>query len=139
MFQSILGSEVAARNAEKIWAEREEKQVAYLPQPQTPYDGEKVYAGAHGLVDDDWAFTGRTVSTWSKRGVDFGFAYMKLSRILRENHVRRELRLQARHEKSGVKRRRLRSERWRKRFAHEVCSLRISRVCVLTKYACRSD
>lgn len=27
-----------------------------------------------------------------------------------------------RHEKKGYKRRRLESERWRRRFAHEVCS-----------------
>ena len=32
-----------------------------------------------------------------------------------------ERRLAERHEKKGAKRRRLASERWRRRFAHEVC------------------
>lgn len=37
------------------------------------------------------------------------------------NNVRKELRLAERHEKKGEKRRRLRSERWRRKFADEVC------------------
>lgn len=36
------------------------------------------------------------------------------------NNVVKELRMAERHEKKGDKRRRLRSERWRRRFAHEV-------------------
>jgi Ribosomal protein S21 len=39
---------------------------------------------------------------------------------LARNRVRYELRLAERHEKKGVKRRRLESERWRIRFADEV-------------------
>ncbi|KAI0306597.1 hypothetical protein B0F90DRAFT_1623388 [Multifurca ochricompacta] len=44
----------------------------------------------------------------------------KLQYTLQRNRVVPELRLAARHEKKGYKRRRLSSERWRKRFAHEV-------------------
>lgn len=39
---------------------------------------------------------------------------------LSRNKVKYELRLAERHEKKGVKRRRLSSERWRKQFANEV-------------------
>ncbi len=47
-------------------------------------------------------------------------ALNKLQYTLRRNRVSPELRLAARHEKKGYKRRRLSSERWRRRFAHEV-------------------
>src|SRR5258707_12866161 len=47
-------------------------------------------------------------------------ALNKLQYTLRRNRVVKELRLTARHEKKGYKRRRLSSERWRRRFAHEV-------------------
>jgi ribosomal protein S21 len=43
-----------------------------------------------------------------------------LQYTLQRNRVAMELRLTARHEKKGYKRRRLSSERWRRRFAHEV-------------------
>lgn len=41
--------------------------------------------------------------------------------ILFENRVHAERVRNLRHEKKGYKRRRLVSERWRRRFAHEVC------------------
>ncbi|KAF8478700.1 hypothetical protein DFH94DRAFT_633120 [Russula ochroleuca] len=44
----------------------------------------------------------------------------RLQYTLQRNRVQLELRLTARHEKKGYKRRRLSSERWRRRFAHEV-------------------
>lgn len=47
-------------------------------------------------------------------------AYNRLMRRLRGNNMWREIRSQSRHEKKGVKRRRLRSVRWRRRFAAEV-------------------
>lgn len=47
-------------------------------------------------------------------------AWMKLNRTMRMNNVRMELRKQMRFEKPGEKRRRLRSERWRRRFSEEV-------------------
>jgi hypothetical protein len=47
-------------------------------------------------------------------------ALSKLQYTLQRNRVVSELRLAARHEKKGYKRRRLNSQRWRRRFAHEV-------------------
>jgi ribosomal protein S21 len=55
-------------------------------------------------------------------------AYRKLSSIISRNNVRKELRMAERHEKKGPKRRRLSSERWRRRFAHEVCCSLLHRV-----------
>ncbi|KAH7930799.1 hypothetical protein BV22DRAFT_999853 [Leucogyrophana mollusca] len=51
---------------------------------------------------------------------DLGEAFARLQSRLRRNRVTADLRVQSRHEKKGVKRRRLRSERWRKQFANEV-------------------
>lgn len=67
--------------------------------------------------------TGRTVYVRNEDG--FLNAYTRVQQILRDNNVRKELYRTQRHEKKGVKRRRLESERWRKRFAHEVCSFRL--------------
>jgi ribosomal protein S21 len=47
-------------------------------------------------------------------------ALNKLQYTLQRNRVFSELKLAARHEKKGYKLRRLSSERWRRRFAHEV-------------------
>ncbi|EGN92461.1 hypothetical protein SERLA73DRAFT_191115 [Serpula lacrymans var. lacrymans S7.3] len=63
------------------------------------------------------AYTGRRVQVIDG---DVGRAYDGLQRRLKRNSVAKELRLTARHEKKGAKRRRLRSERWRKQFANEV-------------------
>ncbi|KAI6036604.1 hypothetical protein BKA83DRAFT_670238 [Pisolithus microcarpus] len=52
--------------------------------------------------------------------MDLRSAFLKLSRRLQKNSVFREWKLAVRHEKRGIKRSRLRSERWRKRFADEV-------------------
>ncbi|KAF7793006.1 hypothetical protein EIP86_004111 [Pleurotus ostreatoroseus] len=89
----------ASQRTEEIWAERETKFVATLPMPPGPY-------------------AGRTVSVPANDG--FLAAVSRLNRILAENRVRAELNRARRHEKTGVKRRRLRSERWRRKFAHEV-------------------
>ncbi|KIP09136.1 hypothetical protein PHLGIDRAFT_18739 [Phlebiopsis gigantea 11061_1 CR5-6] len=65
-------------------------------------------------------------STWSGRSVPVNqqeplhSAFSRLSKIMNRNNVPRELFLTRRHEKKGVKRRRLVSVRWRRRFAHEV-------------------
>ena len=63
---------------------------------------------------------GRSVSVNQQETLNS--AYVKLSKIMRNNNVPRELFLTRRHEKKGVKRRRLARVRWRRRFAHEVCS-----------------
>jgi len=59
-------------------------------------------------------YAGRSVEV--KNG-DVATAYNKLQGILVRNNVRKELRLTERHEKKSDKRRRLESERHRKRFA----------------------
>ena len=50
---------------------------------------------------------------------DYARSYSKLAAVLGRNKVWQELRRTARHEQKGEKRRRLRSERWRRRFKHE--------------------
>ncbi|KAF9052613.1 hypothetical protein BJ165DRAFT_779584 [Panaeolus papilionaceus] len=61
-------------------------------------------------------YAGRTVRV----GRDVADAYRKLESILQRNRVRPELKMMQRHEKKGVKRRRLSSQRWREQFANEV-------------------
>ena len=51
---------------------------------------------------------------------DVGAALAKLHTVLQKNAVRATNVRDERHEKKGEKRNRLRSIRWRKRFAHEV-------------------
>ncbi|KAH9951322.1 hypothetical protein B0H21DRAFT_818376 [Amylocystis lapponica] len=63
------------------------------------------------------AYSGRSVAVY---GNDAAGAFGKLRRILSQNSVMQELRMAERHEKKGDKRRRLKSQRWRRRFAHEV-------------------
>lgn len=70
-------------------------------------------------TSSDSVLPGRTVKV---SGGNVQEAIKKLDEILGKNRVRRELRLTERHEKKGVKRRRLSSERWRTFFANEVSS-----------------
>ncbi|KAG6866895.1 hypothetical protein C0991_003810 [Blastosporella zonata] len=63
------------------------------------------------------AYAGRSVNV---KGANVGEAFGRLQAILSRNKVQAQLRRAERHEKKGVKRRRLSSERWRKQFAHEV-------------------
>lgn len=51
---------------------------------------------------------------------DLATALMKLKNILNVNAVRQTHIRDERHEKKGEKRNRLKSLRWRRRFAHEV-------------------
>ncbi|KAI9566449.1 hypothetical protein HD554DRAFT_1992858, partial [Boletus coccyginus] len=51
------------------------------------------------------------------RNGDLQNAFKQLNLRLRQNHVAKGIALTVRHEKKGDKRARLRSERWRKRFA----------------------
>ncbi|KAG7452540.1 uncharacterized protein BT62DRAFT_925094 [Guyanagaster necrorhizus] len=62
------------------------------------------------------AYSGRTVRVRT----NIMDSYAMLSNLLQRNNVRRELGKASRHEKKGVKRRRLASETWRRVFAHEV-------------------
>ncbi|KAM6500541.1 hypothetical protein JOM56_003555, partial [Amanita muscaria] len=64
-----------------------------------------------------FCFSGRSVRVLNGHLAD---AFKKLDIILSRNKVRMQVRKDERHEQKGAKRRRLSSERWRKRFAHEV-------------------
>ncbi|GJE95119.1 ribosomal protein S21/MRP21 [Phanerochaete sordida] len=87
-----------ARSPEEIWASREPT-VNNLNRPNGPFIGRSAYINPQ---------------------TSLGQAYTKLRNTIRSNNLFREVKLQARHEKKGYKRRRLESERWRRRFAHEV-------------------
>ncbi|KAL4248130.1 bacterial ribosomal protein bS21 family protein [Abortiporus biennis] len=83
---------------EEAWKQQEYLHVQFLRPPPGPY-------------------AGRTVPVLSN---NFATAYSDLSQLLRHNKVQSELRLTKRHERKGDKRRRLKSERWRRLFAHMV-------------------
>ncbi|KAH9484315.1 hypothetical protein JR316_0003796 [Psilocybe cubensis] len=62
-------------------------------------------------------YTGRSVPATGK---NLSATFRRLDQILIRNNVRQELRMGERHEKKGVKRRRLKSQRWHNWFANEV-------------------
>ncbi|KAG1731903.1 hypothetical protein EDB19DRAFT_1310455 [Suillus lakei] len=84
-----------APTPDELWAERS-RSATFNP-PADPYTGRRVFV------------TG-----------DLGEAFRRLQTRLRRNRVVQEVSRQRRHEKKGVKRRRLSSERWRRVFANEV-------------------
>ncbi|EPT05983.1 hypothetical protein FOMPIDRAFT_1110647 [Fomitopsis schrenkii] len=90
--------EQITKSPEELWQSREGTLVAKLPKPQGPYDGR---------------------SAWVHQG-DVASAFARINRTIMTNRIVPELRQHARHERAGAKRNRLTSERWRRRFAHEV-------------------
>lgn len=62
------------------------------------------------------ASTGRTVMINQNGGVDLGRGFTLLAQNVARNKIRAEFNKQRFHERPGLKRKRLRSERWRKRF-----------------------
>ncbi|WVQ68516.1 ribosomal protein S21 [Kwoniella botswanensis] len=62
--------------------------------------------------------TGRSIVV--SRGGDFQTSYKRLQGLLRQSNLKKELRLQEYHEKPSVRRRRLISERHRRRFKEMV-------------------
>lgn len=80
---------------DELWAERS-RSLTFKP-PADPYTGRRVFVNG-----------------------DLGEAFRRLQTRLRRNRVVQEVSRQRRHEKKGVKRRRLSSERWRRMFANEV-------------------
>ncbi|KAI1775404.1 hypothetical protein F4818DRAFT_48320 [Hypoxylon cercidicola] len=74
--------------------------------------------------------TGRTVHV--NKSVDVARSFKILSLQVAQNQIRRDFRLQRYHERPGLKRKRLNSERWQKRFkkGFKAC---VSRVKELTK------
>ena len=59
---------------------------------------------------------GRTIEVDPKKGVDFGRALRNLEISCSVNRVNKDLQRQRFHERPGLKRKRLKSERWRKMF-----------------------
>lgn len=59
---------------------------------------------------------GRTIEVLPDRGVDVGRALRNLDIACATNKVRQDLSRQRFHERPGMKRKRLKSERWRRRF-----------------------
>ncbi|KAL9636358.1 MAG: hypothetical protein Q9164_002867 [Protoblastenia rupestris] len=59
---------------------------------------------------------GRTIELDPGRGMDFGRAMRQLNILCATNKVRADLMRQKYHERPGMKRKRLKSERWRKLF-----------------------
>jgi len=59
---------------------------------------------------------GRTVSVNNDRGMDVGRAFRTLEVQCARNAVRRDFMRQRFHERPGLKRKRLKGERWRRRF-----------------------
>ncbi|MCJ1391755.1 hypothetical protein MMC18_004620 [Xylographa bjoerkii] len=62
------------------------------------------------------AFIGRSEEVDPDRGLDLGRALKKLEVKCNYNNVRGDVQKQRFHERPGLKRKRLKSERWRKRF-----------------------
>ncbi|KAF9264703.1 hypothetical protein L218DRAFT_841622, partial [Marasmius fiardii PR-910] len=85
---------------EDLWTEMSKEVMAELDRrpPHDPYHGRSLK-----VVDGD-----------------VQEAFRRLNTVLSRNKVVKQLRMTERHEKKGVKRRRLESERWRRLFAHEV-------------------
>lgn len=59
---------------------------------------------------------GRTIDVNENRGMDVGRAFRTLEMRCAQNSVRKDFQRQRYHERNGLKRKRLKSERWRKRF-----------------------
>ena len=97
---AIIKPTAKARNNDEIWLQKSQEATrhAALHPPPGPYAGRSVKVNGGNVAE----------------------AYVRLDNLLKRNFVKRTVRLTERHEKKGVKRRRLRSERWRKQFANEV-------------------
>lgn len=89
-------------------------------QPKADY-GDR-YRGSEKI---EFAQTGNQYSGRSvvSRDGNFSLAYRRLSGIMSRNRIRKELRLGEHHEKGSERRRRLKSERHRRRFAELVSGI----------------
>ncbi|KAI0781036.1 hypothetical protein BD413DRAFT_18659 [Trametes elegans] len=99
LFEAVKLSGIQSKlTPDEIWRRQENAVVRHLPRPHDAYSGRSV----------------------AVQGKDVSRALTKLKRILTVNNVRATSVRDERHEKKGEKRNRLRSLRWRRRFAHEV-------------------
>jgi len=108
----------------ELWTEASEgrlKILSRMKQP-TPYSGRSVTVQRAGPFRDAWQ-------------EPFNSAYRRLQNILRENTVAKTARSQERHEKKGVKRRRLASQTHRRKFAQLVRQ----KVALVQKYRARGS
>jgi hypothetical protein len=97
-----------------VW-ERMSKEVSRWENvPPDPYAGMSLLTSVYFFLTA--RFVGRSVHV----SRDLAGAFRRLDSILSRNKVRTQALQSERHEQKGAKRRRLSSERWRKRFAHEV-------------------
>jgi len=99
------------------WAVQSRFRMASLKPPKGPYAGMTFPPPPSNLKAFSYINPGRSIEVKNGNVAD---ALNKLQYTLQRNRVVTELRLTARHEKKGYKRRRLSSQRWRRRFAHEV-------------------
>ncbi|KAL9095315.1 MAG: hypothetical protein Q9165_002572 [Trypethelium subeluteriae] len=59
---------------------------------------------------------GRSVNVDARKNMDVGKAFRQLEILVARNRIRADFAKQRFHERPGLKRKRLKSERWRKRF-----------------------
>lgn len=109
-------SKEGSNTPDERWAVQSRSRMASLKPPKGPYAGTTIFPPSN-LKAFSYINPGRSVEV--KNG-NVAEALNTLQYTLQRNRVAMELRLTARHEKKGYKRRRLSSERWRRRFAHEV-------------------
>jgi ribosomal protein S21 len=110
-------SKEGPNSPDERWAMQSRSRMASLKPPKGPYAGTTVFFPLQTSRLSHISNPGRSVEV--KNG-NVAEALNQLQFTLQRNRVATELRLTARHEKKGYKRRRLSSERWRRRFAHEV-------------------
>ncbi|KAG8858745.1 hypothetical protein FRB96_004882 [Tulasnella sp. 330] len=81
------------------------------------------------------AFSGRSIFISKSTPEGFAQSFRKLQGILRANNVYQTVRAQKRHEKKGVKRRRLASQTHRRKFAQLIRG----KVALVQKYRARGS
>lgn len=59
---------------------------------------------------------GKTIYVDAKRGIDVAKAFRAMEICVNRNGIKRDFNKQRFHERPGLKRKRLHSERWRRRF-----------------------
>ena len=74
------------------------------------------------------ATTGRTVELDPKRGRDIVRGLSMLGSLVARNKIKRDFQMQRYHERPGLKRKRLKSERWRARFKKEFADRKSTRL-----------
>lgn len=101
---------------EQFWKTQELSSVQHLRPPHDAYSGEWFRTTIYHPVHNQ-SLAGRSVPVFKG---DVATALRQLKAILASNNVRSQNVRDERHEKKGEKRNRLKSLRWRRRFAHEV-------------------